>query len=474
MVINCCGRNLIFDEITGVVPTDTCPTICLTVSDASSLPDPPTGCEFALLSFATLSDWAKMLYLWDGAAWGVVARVTGTFLAGEIDTADVVLTGTWTVTINGDSYTDGAYSFDPDLAFADIVFTDGACSYEMERVESPVSLMSWTFVDVNSLPFDPNEPSNWNQGIDGMIPTDVQVTGNQVEVFGFVTGNGSIGDAGFTAFTSNLIYVSDNEGFIIEVIDAAFLSSTGLAGVSFPAVQIVGIQAFNSCTSFSSLGSAVITTIGQGAFNGTQMSEGTHLLCTYLGAQSFSGTACATLNFPLLEEIEVSTFDQMASLTSADFAACLIIGESAFETCPALNSVNFPLAHTIRDKAFSNEASGSISDLTSASFPEVLTIYHSAFRNNGLTTISLPKCTSWEENPNNNLSYIFYDCLNLVEIIAPLLTNMGGSSGDNDCFVNIAGNTIDLTVNAVLLTNNGGNPDGDIQYLQANNTVNIL
>jgi hypothetical protein len=41
-------------------------------------------------------------------------------------------------------------------------------------------------------------------------------------------------------------------------------------------------------------------------------------------------------------------------------------------------------------------------------------------------------------------------------------------------FYNISGETITLTVPSALMTCNSGNPDGDIQYLQANNTVTIF
>jgi hypothetical protein len=41
-------------------------------------------------------------------------------------------------------------------------------------------------------------------------------------------------------------------------------------------------------------------------------------------------------------------------------------------------------------------------------------------------------------------------------------------------FDGIIGNIITLTVPLALMTCNGGNPDGDIQYLQANNTVTII
>jgi len=472
MAINCCGRNIIFDTITGVIPTDTCPSICLTVSDPSELPDPPTGCEFALLTGVTLEVWAKILYQWDGASWVAVARVTGSFAAGVIDTASVVLTGTWTVTINGDSYVNGDYEFDPDLAYADIVFTEGACSYVMERVESPVPLLSLFMNDTTLLPFDPTVAANWNGFAGGTQFTDVIVTGtSQVELFGFVTENTIFQDGlGILQYGTNVLTITDHQGFITEISDQTFIASS-ILGVSFPALQIVGIQAFNSCPSFSSCGSAVITTIGAQAFTGTQMSEGTHLLCTYVGGQAFSGTACVTLNFPLLEEIEVATFDQMASLTSADFAACLIIGPQGFAQCPLLDTVNFPLAHTMGSDAFSCDLAVQGALLT-ASFPEILVCGTEAFRNQGLTNISLPKCTTWL--PNTGLpSSIFHDCTNLIEVYAPLLTAMG-DAGENDCFQNISGNTIDITVSSVLQTIDGGNPDGDLVYLAANNTANII
>jgi hypothetical protein len=51
---------------------------------------------------------------------------------------------------------------------------------------------------------------------------------------------------------------------------------------------------------------------------------------------------------------------------------------------------------------------------------------------------------------------------------------LGASVLDNNVFATITGNNITLTVPSALMTCNGGNPDGDIQYLQANNTVTII
>jgi len=41
-------------------------------------------------------------------------------------------------------------------------------------------------------------------------------------------------------------------------------------------------------------------------------------------------------------------------------------------------------------------------------------------------------------------------------------------------FNGITGNTITLTVPAALMTCDGGNPDGDIVYLDNNNTLTVI
>ena len=50
---------------------------------------------------------------------------------------------------------------------------------------------------------------------------------------------------------------------------------------------------------------------------------------------------------------------------------------------------------------------------------------------------------------------------------------LGESVGNDGTFNSITNQTITLTIPSVLMTCNAGNPDGDIQYLQANNNVII-
>ena len=70
-------------------------------------------------------------------------------------------------------------------------------------------------------------------------------------------------------------------------------------------------------------------------------------------------------------------------------------------------------------------------------------------------------------------TYCFTDCTSLKNVMLPACTNLGSSVLNNGVFNNITGKIITLRVPAALMTCNSGNPDGDIQYLQANNTVTI-
>ena len=92
--------------------------------------------------------------------------------------------------------------------------------------------------------------------------------------------------------------------------------------------------------------------------------------------------------------------------------------------------------------------------------------------------------------------YCFYSLMLQTYITLPALKNVGdycfgslnsiqtlnipacellGATVDVDyVFYLTSGQTITLTIPSALMTCNGGNPDGDIQYLQANNLVTIV
>ena len=74
-------------------------------------------------------------------------------------------------------------------------------------------------------------------------------------------------------------------------------------------------------------------------------------------------------------------------------------------------------------------------------------------------------CTFTLTSLNGNAG--FRDCVNPV-IIMPNAVNLGGTVGNDDVFGADMYNTqsVHLTIPASLMTCNGGNPDGDIQWIQ--------
>jgi len=67
----------------------------------------------------------------------------------------------------------------------------------------------------------------------------------------------------------------------------------------------------------------------------------------------------------------------------------------------------------------------------------------------------------------------FQNCNSMETLYVPLCNLIGIDTTENGVFSEIIGQTITLTIPTSLMTCNGGNPDGDIQYLIDNNTVTI-
>jgi len=137
------------------------------------------------------------------------------------------------------------------------------------------------------------------------------------------------------------------------------------------------------------------------------------------------------------------------ALTEIILPSCIeLFGESdspnssfgAIYRNPLLSSIELPAVETIGVYALGENIS-----LTEMNFPSLKYIYEGAI--------------------NSSLS--------ITSIIMPQLIELGETILDNEVFLSIEGQTISLTIPSALMTVNGGNPDGDIQYLVANNAVTI-
>jgi hypothetical protein len=65
----------------------------------------------------------------------------------------------------------------------------------------------------------------------------------------------------------------------------------------------------------------------------------------------------------------------------------------------------------------------------------------------------------------------FSGCTSLTNIDFTVCDNIGTSVGDDNVFADIIGKTITVTAKTIHQTSNGGNLEGDLQYLADNNTV---
>jgi hypothetical protein len=104
---------------------------------------------------------------------------------------------------------------------------------------------------------------------------------------------------------------------------------------------------------------------------------------------------------------------------------------------------------------------------TQINLPSVITFENEVFLGAYLTTtFNFPTVQTVGAN-------CFQDCTSATYFNLLSCTDLGGTTGDDGVFLNIVGQTITLVIPAALMTCNGGNPDGDIQYLLDNNNVTL-
>jgi hypothetical protein len=154
-----------------------------------------------------------------------------------------------------------------------------------------------------------------------------------------------------------------------------------------------------------------------------------------------------------------------------DNANCITsVGGDAFSYCYGLTTVNLPactIIYGLEDSPYEQYGGfGNCENLTNVLLPNLIIAGSFSFSECfELSNINFPLL--------NNIDEACFDqCTSITIINIPSCTNLGGTVENNLVF-NFTGNTITATFNSVLATNNSGNPDGDIQYLQSNNTVTI-
>ena len=287
--------------------------------------------------------------------------------------------------------------------------------------------------NIGNAPVTANDLAAWNTYFDlplyGTPFTSVEIVGNEVRLYG---GANIQTKANLFSDNENLLEFNDDAGSITELGDQTFggpNEQSNLERISCPNV----IETYNDDIPFS-----------YGVFGG-----------------------CYNLDYvylPLCSTVADTTFFDCSSLQSSGltlpFSSITTLGKYTFQGCTLLDSIDLPYLISADENCFANCTS-----LTSISLPLLETAGAGCF--NGcisLPTVDLPLL----ETAGN---YCFEYCTSLTSVYLPSCTNLGTTVGDDGVFDGITLQTITVIVPDALLTCNGGNPDGDLQYLIANNTV---
>ena len=152
-------------------------------------------------------------------------------------------------------------------------------------------------------------------------------------------------------------------------------------------------------------------------------------------------------------------------ITKIHLSACVTLGKEVFADCLVLVDLNLPLTSytALGDYCFQNCA-----ELINLNFSSLISAGDGCFSNcSGLVSPDFSSLISAGVS-------CFEHCTELINLDLSSCTSLGTTTGNDNVFRFIIGNIITLTVPVALMICNGGAPDGDIAYLQANNTVTVI
>ena len=145
----------------------------------------------------------------------------------------------------------------------------------------------------------------------------------------------------------------DEEGEIIEIIEAAFRNFKNLRSVSGANVRHIGKYAFTDCESlreinFPRVGHTVTDT--ELADQNNDMSSGFRIDIGHFAFKGCTGLTSVTFNSAAV--VGRSAFKGCTGLTKVNFPVAWMVAQSAFEGCKNLTEVRFESATKIGNEAF--------------------------------------------------------------------------------------------------------------------------
>lgn len=256
---------------------------------------------------------------------------------------------------------------------------------------------------------DASSVSDWNI-YTGLTFSSVAVAGDLVVLYG--APNKIFNDELFSE-NDNIISVIDDLGIIEEIESNCFFECDNLISVDFPAVTNMSAGGFYHCINLVDVNLPVLSSMPAACFYlCTSLTTLNCPLITAIGNNSLAGTALSEVNFPDCVQVDGGGCSSMSNLTTVTLPALFVCADDVFSFCPAITTISL---------------TASIFGIRAFRFSTALV--------------------------NIDLSFCF---------------DLGGTTGDDEVFNGIIGNTITLTIPTALAT------DGDVVYLQANNTVTLI
>ena len=151
------------------------------------------------------------------------------------------------------------------------------------------------------------------------------------------------------------VLIGETEYAVTSIRYDAFNNCSSLTSVDLSNCTSIGSRAFSDCSSLTSVDLSNCTSIGYDAFSGCSSLTSVDLSnCTSIGSQAFSGCSSLTSvgSLAKLTTIPVSAFNRCSSLTSVDLSNCTSLGSSAFSDCSSLASVDLSNCTSIGSSAF--------------------------------------------------------------------------------------------------------------------------
>ena len=295
---------------------------------------------------------------------------------------------------------------------------------------------------------DASNVADWNTFFD--LPTNgtpfalVIVTGNTVNLYGGYNINLK---ANLFEYNGNLVSVVDGAEGILSASTFCFQDCSFVSEFNLPALTSAGNGCFRNCYMVSEFNLPALTSAGSNCFR----------------ESTINANISIEFNLPSLRTVGSNCFQDCGSVTTFNLPLLISSSFACFRFCSNVTTFNLPLLRFTSGNDFDG-----CSSVTTFNIPSLIFADSTCFRScSSVTTFNLPLLT-------NSSSNCFQECLSVTTFNLPSCTNLGGTTGNNNVFNGISGISITLTIPESRMTCNSGNPDGDIQYLQANNTVTVI